>query len=44
MHLLNMLNQMGATETEKQQLVTYFKDQTVTNASVKEALEKIKSK
>ncbi|MEQ5790388.1 hydroxymethylglutaryl-CoA reductase, degradative [Muricauda sp. NFXS6] len=42
MHLLNMLNQMGATETEKQQLVTYFKDQTVTNASVKEALEKIK--
>jgi len=43
MHLLNMLNQMGATETEKQQLVTYFKDQTVTNASVKEALEKIKS-
>ncbi|MAU17483.1 MAG: hydroxymethylglutaryl-CoA reductase, degradative [Muricauda sp.] len=44
MHLLNMLNQMGATETEKRQLVTYFKDQTVTNASVKEALEKIKSK
>ena len=43
MHLLNMLNQMGATETEKQQLVTYFKDQIVTNASVKEALEKIKS-
>ncbi|HKL90711.1 MAG TPA: hydroxymethylglutaryl-CoA reductase, degradative, partial [Allomuricauda sp.] len=33
MHLLNMLNQMGATESEKQQLVTYFKDQTVTNAS-----------
>ena len=31
------------TETEKQQLVTYFKDQIVTNASVKEALEKIKS-
>ncbi|MHA7830679.1 MAG: hydroxymethylglutaryl-CoA reductase, degradative [Flagellimonas sp.] len=44
MHLLNMLNQMGATESEKKQLVTYFKDQTVTNASVKEALEKIKSK
>ena len=43
MHLLNMLNQIGATESEKQQLVTYFKDQTVTNASVKEALEKIKS-
>nr|WP_297783197.1 hydroxymethylglutaryl-CoA reductase, degradative [uncultured Allomuricauda sp.] len=43
MHLLNMLNQLGATETEKQQLVTYFKDQTVTNASVKEAYERIKS-
>ncbi|MBO0330495.1 hydroxymethylglutaryl-CoA reductase, degradative [[Muricauda] lutisoli] len=43
MHLLNMLNQLGATEAEKQQLVTYFKDQTVTNASVKEAFERIKS-
>ena len=42
MHLLNMLNQMGATETEKQKLVTFFKDQTVTTASVKEALENIK--
>ncbi|WP_108246952.1 hydroxymethylglutaryl-CoA reductase, degradative [Muricauda brasiliensis] len=44
MHLLNMLNQLGATEAEKQKLVTYFKDQTVTNASVKEALESLKSK
>ncbi|UII78262.1 hydroxymethylglutaryl-CoA reductase, degradative [Flagellimonas sp. CMM7] len=43
MHLLNMLNQMGATESEKLQLVDYFKDNTVTNASVKEALEKIQS-
>ncbi|MCL6267680.1 hydroxymethylglutaryl-CoA reductase, degradative [Flagellimonas myxillae] len=43
MHLMNMLNQMGATENEKQQLVAYFKDHTVTNASVKEALEKIQS-
>lgn len=44
MHLLNMLNQMGASESEKVQLVDYFKDNTVTNASVKEALEKIQSK
>ncbi|MCR9228599.1 MAG: hydroxymethylglutaryl-CoA reductase, degradative [Flavobacteriaceae bacterium] len=44
MHLLNILNQLGATEAEKQRLVTYFKDQTVTNTSVKEALERIKSK
>lgn len=43
MHLLNMLNQMGATENEKQQLVEHFKYHTVTNASVKEALEKMKS-
>ncbi|MCL6273829.1 hydroxymethylglutaryl-CoA reductase, degradative [Muricauda sp. 2012CJ35-5] len=43
MHLLNMLNQMGANEDEKKQLITYFKDHTVTNASVKEALDKIQS-
>lgn len=43
MHLLNMLNQMGATEVEKQQLVEHFKHHVVTNASVKEALEKIQS-
>jgi hydroxymethylglutaryl-CoA reductase len=43
MHLMNMLNQMGASESEKQQLVQYFKDRTVTNASVKAALEKIKA-
>ena len=43
MHLLNMLNQMGASEAEKVQLVDYFKHHTVTNASVKEALGKIQS-
>ncbi len=43
MHLLNLLNQMGATESEKQQLVQYFKTHAVTNASVKEALEKLQS-
>lgn len=43
MHLMNMLNQMGVSETEKKQLIQYFKDHTVTNASVKEALEKIQS-
>lgn len=41
MHLLNLLNQMGATEIEKKELVSYFKDKTVTNASVKEALQNI---
>ncbi|GMN07024.1 hydroxymethylglutaryl-CoA reductase, degradative [Croceitalea sp. MTPC5] len=43
MHLLNMLNQLGATEEEKERLVDYFKDTVVTNASVKEALKKIKA-
>lgn len=43
MHLLNMLNQLGATEAEKLQLVAYFKERTVTNAAVKEAFEKIKA-
>lgn len=44
MHLMNMLNQMGASESEKKQLIRYFKDHTVTNASVKQALEKIQSR
>ncbi|WP_375325508.1 hydroxymethylglutaryl-CoA reductase, degradative [Flagellimonas sp. GZD32] len=43
MHLLNMLNQMGASETEKKQLVEHFKHHTVTNASVQEALKKIQT-
>ncbi|TAI48041.1 hydroxymethylglutaryl-CoA reductase, degradative [Flagellimonas allohymeniacidonis] len=43
MHLMNLLNQMGATEDEKTTLVNYFKDRTVTNASVKEALENHRS-
>jgi len=38
------LNQLGATEEEKRKMVKHFKDETVTNASVKEALERIKSK
>ena len=44
LHLLNMLNQMGATDSEKRQLVDYFRDHAVTNSSVKEALERIQSK
>ena len=31
-------------EKEKRKMVKHFKDETVTNASVKEALERIKSK
>ena len=43
MHLLNMLSQLGASDTEKAKLVDYFKERTVTNASVKEGLEKIRN-
>ena len=42
MHLLNMLNQLGATESEKKELVAYFRDRTVSNASVKEGLEQLR--
>lgn len=41
MHLLNLLNQLGANEAEKKELVAHFKSNMVTNASVKEALAKI---
>ena len=42
MHLMNILNQLGADKKEKAQLIPYFKDKTVSNASVKEALEEIR--
>ena len=44
MHLLNLLNQLGANAEEKTALVDYFKDHTVTNASVEKALEEHRSK
>ena len=34
MHLLNILNQLGACEEEKQYFVNYFKDKTVTHHEV----------
>ena len=42
MHLMNILNQLGADKTEKTRLIEHFKDKTVSNASVKEALEQIR--
>ena len=42
MHLLNMLNQLNATDAEKKALVAYFKETTVSNAAVKEQLEFIR--
>lgn len=43
MHLLNLLNQLGTTAAEQQQLVAHFKNNTITNASVKEALHKLRN-
>ena len=34
MHLQNILNQLGATETEKQEITTYFDKRTVSHAAV----------
>lgn len=42
MHLLNILNQLGATESEKKKLVTHFKTNTVSHHTVVEALEKLR--
>ena len=43
MHLFNILNQMGATEVEKQHFVTYFKDKTVTHHEVISEFEKLRN-
>lgn len=42
MHLLNILNQMGATEEEKTQLLTHFRRNTVTHNAVVEAFQNIR--
>ena len=42
MHLLNILNTLGANDKEKEQLVALFKEQTVSNAAVTEALENLR--
>ena len=42
MHLLNILNQMGASDLEKQELVNYFKTNTVTYSAVEEAFQSLR--
>lgn len=44
MHLLNIINQLGATEEEKQRLLEHFKKHRVTHSTVREALEGIRSR
>ena len=43
MHLLNILNQLGATEDEKLKLVDYFKTHTATHNEVVEAFQKLRA-
>ncbi len=42
MHLLNILNQLGATEIEKNKIVDYFKNHTVTHSSVVAEFNKLR--
>ncbi|SHG63533.1 hydroxymethylglutaryl-CoA reductase, degradative [Winogradskyella jejuensis] len=42
MHLMNILNQFEATESEKTQLVEHFKINTVTHSAVVEAISKMR--
>lgn len=43
MHLMNFLNQLGANKEEKQKLTAHFKNNTVTNTAVKEALQTLRN-
>ena len=43
MHLLNILNQFKASETEKLHLIEHFKKNTVTHTAVVEAIEKLRT-
>jgi hydroxymethylglutaryl-CoA reductase len=43
MHLMNILNHLGATDLEKNDIINYFKNHTVTHSAVVEAFEKLRS-
>lgn len=43
MHLLNMLNQLGASATEKEQLISHFKTHVITHRGVADALEQLRN-
>src|SRR5690606_7240586 len=44
MHLLNTLNQLGATESEKRELISYFKKHTASHSAVVSAFENLRNK
>ncbi len=43
MHLLNILNQLGATESEKKTLIKYFKKHTASHSAVVSAFENLRN-
>lgn len=43
MHLMNILNQLGATESEKKEIATYFDGKTVSHAAVVEKYKALKN-
>lgn len=43
MHLLNILNQLGATEQEKNTVIDYFKNHTVSHSAVVTAFKKLRN-
>jgi len=42
MHLMNILNQLGASETEKKEVADYFEGKTVTHSAVVEKYKELK--
>ena len=44
MHLLNILNQLGATEGEKKALIEHFREDTVSHSAVVKTLEALRAK
>ena len=43
MHLMNILNQLNATNEEKETMVAYFKDRTVTHSAVVDKFNELKA-
>lgn len=43
MHLMNILNQFDATKEERQQIITHFKDHTVSHSAVIDLLKEIRT-
>ena len=43
MHLMNILNQVDASETEKKKAISHFNDNTVSHSAVIEYVEQLRS-